>query len=443
MLTIEITAVVLLVIANGIFAMSEIAVISARKARLEARAEEGSKRACMALDLAGNSNDFLSTVQIGLTLIGTLAGAVGGATLAAHMTAYLDTLPWIAPHGRFVAFAVVVIGISYLSLVVGELVPKRLALSHPERYAAALAPLMRRLSKLASPAVRFVSWSTDLVFRMIPIKHEKQEAVTEEEVRHMMEEGTETGAFEEAEQEMVEGVFRFGDRRVSELMTPRQEVVWIDLEDATDQVRQTLQQSSYTRFPVAVGDLDHLEGYVHVKDLLNELLSGKPFDIRPVVKQAPVVPESARALGVLETLRASNSHLAFVVDEHGGIEGLVTVTDLLQAIVGDVPNSSPSNEDVPVRREDGSWLIDGTMPAYEFKELLEIRKLPGETEGAFTSVGGFVMTFLGKVPKTGDHFEHGGWRFEVMDMDGNRVDKVLVSAVPQPEPGEIDPYVPK
>jgi putative hemolysin len=427
---IEIIGIVLLTIANGVFALSEMAVVSARKARLQARAEEGSRRARIALELANNPNDFLSVVQIGITLIGTLAGAFGGATLAAHLADYLKGIPWIAPHSEPVALAIVVIVISYLSLVVGELVPKRLALSNPELFASALAPLMRIIAKIASPAVRFLSWSTDLVLRLIPMKHETQQTVTEEEVRHMIDQGTETGTFEEAEQEMLEGVFRLGDRRVAELMTPRQEISWIDLNDTPDIIRETLRQSKHSRFPVADGDLDRLEGFVHVKDLLDESLAGKPLDIRSVLRKAPAVPESMRALRAIETLRTHDSHLAFVVNEHGGVEGLVTVTDIVRAIMGDLPASPSASEPLAVQREDGSWLIDGTMPAYELKELLGIRTLPGEQEGTFTTVGGFVMTSLGKVPAPGDHFEHNGWRFEVLDMDGNRVDKVLVSALP-------------
>src|SRR5215203_5068630 len=401
--TFEIIAIVLLAIANGVFAMSEIAVVSSRKARLQALAEEGSRKARVALELANNPNDFLSTVQIGITVISTLAGVFGGATLAGYLTASLNSVPWISPHGESVALGLVVVGISYLSLVVGELVPKRIGLSNPERYASFLAPFMRVLARVASPAVRFLSWSTDIVIRFIPMKHEEQQTVTE--------------------QDMVEGVFRLGDRRVSELMTPRQEIDWIDTKTGPEETREALRQSKYSRFPVAHGDLDFLKGFVHVKDLLDESLDGKPLDIQSLLRRAPVIPESMFALKALETLQRANSHLAFIVNEHGGVEGLVTVTDIMQAIVGSVPASSADNEPLAVKRDDGSWLIDGTMQVYEFKDLLDLRKLAGEQDGSFTTVGGFVMTSLGKVPAAGDHFEHDGWRYEVMDMDGNRVDK--------------------
>ena len=247
----------------------------------------------------------------------------------------------------------------------------------------------------------------------------------------MIEQGTEAGAFEQAEQEMVEGVFRLGDRIVGELMTPRHEIAWIDLEDSPERIQETLKQHSYSRFPVAVGGLDNLKGFVHVKDLLNETLSGRVLDIPSVLKNGPAVPESMRAFRALEALQTTNSHLAFVVNEHGGIEGLLTVVDLLKGITGDLPASEGDSEPMAVRRDDGTWLIDGMMPVYELKELLGIRRLPGEDEGSFTSLGGLVMTTLGRVPRTGDHFESDGWRFEVADMDRNRVDKVLVTAVPE------------
>jgi len=426
--TLEILAIVLFAIANGVFAMSEISVVSARRARLEALAKEGDRKARIALDLANNPNDFLSTVQIGITLIGTLSGAFGGATLAAYLTAPLNGVSWIAPHGDAVALGIVVVAISYLSLVVGELVPKRIGLSNPERFASALGPAMHLLSRVASPAVRFLSWSTDVVVRLIPMRHETQQTVTEEEVRHMLDQATQTGTFEQAEQEMVEGVFRLADRRVVELMTPRHEITWIDPADSHEQIRETLRLSSHTRFPVADGDLDRLLGFIHVKHLLDELLAGQPFEIKPLIRKAPVVPESMRALKALDVLKTSKSYLAFIVNEHGGVEGLVTLSDLFEAVIGDVPAAeSPSQASHAVQREDGSWLIDGMMPAYQFKELLEIRALPGEGQGTFTTLGGFIMSALGQVPKVTDHIKHSGWRLEVMDMDGSRVDKVLVS----------------
>jgi putative hemolysin len=430
--TIEILAIFLLSIANGIFAMAEIAVVSSRRARLEGRAQEGSRNARIAIDLANNPNDFLSTVQIGITMIGTLAGAFGGAKIAGYLSGYLNSIPWIAPRGETVALVLVVIMISYLSLVIGELVPKRLALANPERYAVALSPLMILLSKVAAPAVRFLSWSSDLLIRLIPMRRSEEQTVTEEEVRHIIGQATEAGALEQAEQVMVEGVFRLGDRRVAELMTPRPEIAWIDLEDSPEQIRNVLREHKYSRFPVASEDLDHVKGFVHVKDLLDEALQGKPFDVLAVLRQASVVPESMRALRALESLQSASSHLAFVVNEHGAIEGIVTVTDILQAVVG-LPASEREDEALMVPRDDGSWLVDGLTPAYQLKEALQIRKLPRERDGTYTTAGGFVMTSLGRIPTSGDRFEQDGWSYEVLDMDGNRVDKILVSPIATPE----------
>jgi putative hemolysin len=433
--TLEILAIFLLSIANGVFAMAEIAVVSSRRARLEGRAQEGSRNAQIAIDLANNPNDFLSTVQIGITMIGTLAGAFGGAKIAGYLSGYLNSITWIAPRGETVALVLVVIVISYLSLVIGELVPKRLALANPERYAVALSPLMKLLSKVAAPAVRFLSWSSDLLIRVIPMRRTEAQTVTEEEVRHIIGQATEAGALEQAEQVMVEGVFRLGDRRVAELMTPRQEIAWIDLEDSPEQIRLVLRDHNYSRFPVALGDLDHVKGFVHVKDLLDKALEEKPFDVLAVLRQAPVVPESMRALRALEALQGASIHLAFVVNEHGGIEGIVTVTDILQAVVGP-PASEREEEALMVPRDDGSWLVDGLTPAYQLKEALKIRKLPREQDGTYTTAGGFVMTSLGRVPASGDRFDQDGWSYEVVDMDGNRVDKILVSPIATPEQEE-------
>lgn len=425
---IEVIAILLLIVANGVFALSEIAVVSARKARLQGRSEQGSKGAKTALELATEPSKFLSTVQIGITLIGTLAGAIGGATLAKELAKALDSIPVIAPHSQSVALGIVVLAISYLSLILGELVPKRLALSSPERFASAVAPAMRFLAHAASPAVRFLSCSTDLVLRLLPIGTPHEPSVTEEEIKVMIEEGTKVGEVDEAEQEMVEGVFKLGDRRVSELMTARPNVAWLDVNASPNDIQVLIQQSGHSRFPVSDGSLDRLLGYVDVKDLLNLYLGQKSFDVRACLRKAPFVPETIRALRALEIFQQQRSHMAFVVDEHGVFQGLVTLTDIVEAIVGDVPSQPKREEPHAVQREDGSWLVDGITPAYEFKELLGIRELPGEDEGEFTTVGGFVMARLSRVPQVGDHFDQDGRRYEVVDMDGNRVDKILVSA---------------
>lgn len=434
----EIVAIFALVLANGVFALSEIAVVSSRKARLQQRAEEGSKGAAVALKLASDSDDFLSTVQVGITLIGTLAGAFGGATIAARLGPQFDSVPWIAPHGETLAMALVVLCVSYLSLILGELVPKRIGLSNPERFASVLAPVMRALSKVASPAVRFLSWSTDVVLRLLPFSKSDEPSVTPEEIRLMVREGAETGAFLESEGDMVEGVFRLGGRRAVELMRPRQSVAWIDLRNDPEQILAVIRDNNYSRFPVGDGGLDNLKGFVHVKDLVDAMLGGAPPDVSTMIRSIPVLPEGTTALRVLESFRESGTHIAAVINEHGGVEGIITLNDVMEAVVGELEGADSADAEWATQREDGSWLVEGLMAIYEFKELLGIRSLPREDEGAYTTLGGFVMTSLGRVPKEGDRFEADGRSYEVIDMDANRVDKVLVTELPSEEPDETE-----
>ncbi len=430
--SIEIIAIILLVLANGVLALSEMAIASARKPRLRQQAEDGEREAAVALDLANNPNQFLSTVQIGITLIATLAGAFGGVTLAAKLAAYLNTFPVVRPHGEPVAITVVVVAISFLSLILGELVPKRIALASPERLAMAVAIPMRALSKAAGPAVRFLGWTTDGILKLYPVRVPAEPPVTEEEIKQMIEEGTEAGAFEEAEQEMIEGVFGLGDRRAVELMRHRMNIVWVDVQDAPEAVWKTISGSAYSRFPVGDGSLDQVIGYVHVKDLLGLHIEGRPLEWKTVMRELPAVPETMRALKVLEVFQQSRTHIALVVNEHGGAEGLITMHDILEAVVGDLPAPGEKPESQATRREDGSWLVDGSMPVFEFKELFEIKELPGEDTGGFTTLGGFVVSHIGCIPVAGDFFEVGSKRYEVVDMDRNRVDKVLVSESPAP-----------
>lgn len=420
-----------LVLANGLFAMAEIAVVSARKARLRQRADEGDRKARIALALADAPDDFLSTIQVGITLIATLAGAYGGATIAADLSAHLARIPLLAAYSRPLAFGVVVVAITYLSLILGELAPKRVALNNPEGVAAALAPSMRLLSKIARPIVIFLSWSTSLVLRLLPLHRFKQAAVTEEEIKALVEEGTQAGTVEESEQELVHGVFRLGDRRVVDVMTPDLRVSWLDVAAPPGEVAEVIRQSGHSRLPVCLGTLDKVLGVVHVKDLFSALAAHGTFDLRASLRQPLLIPEATEALAVLERFRESGTHIGVVVDERGAVLGLVTLKDILEAIVGDLPAVGEPAEQGAVQREDGSWLADGMLPVADLKDLFELRKLPLEDEGTFTTLGGFVMTYLGRVPAASDHFECDGVRFEVLDMDGNRVDKVLVQRLPK------------
>jgi magnesium and cobalt exporter, CNNM family len=422
----EVLILLVLILANGVFAMSEIAIISARKARLQQQAEDGDLRARAALALAEDPNQFLSTTQIGITLVGIFAGAFGGATLSQKLAGWLSRNPTLEPYSSGLALGIVVLGITYLSLVIGELVPKRIGLTNPERIAAAVAGPMRLLSVLASPVVRLLSFSTDGLLRLLGIRPSTEPPVTEEEIRVLINQGTQAGVFEEAEQDLVESVFRLADQRISVLMTPRQDVEWLDVEDPPAETRRKVIDSVRSWFPVGHGTLDNIVGVVHAKSLLSECLAEEPLDLRALARPALFVPEGTRALKVLERFKESGTQIALVIDEYGGFEGLVTLTDILEAIVGDIPSQGEQGEPAIVRRDDGSWLLDGTLSLDDVKDLLRIRRLPGEDEGVYHTLGGFIMTQLGHIPSATDHFEWDGLRFEVMDMDGRRVDKVLV-----------------
>lgn len=425
-ITVESLVILLLVITNGIFAMAEIAVVSARKTRLQQWSKEGDPRARTALQLANEPNRFLSTVQIGITLVGVLAGAFGGATIAEKLDVWLGQMPLLAAYSKAIGVGVVVLGITYLSLVIGELVPKRLALSHPEGIAAAVARPMQALSVLTSPLVRLLSLSTDTVLWVLRIQPSQESPVTEEEISLLLDKGIQAGVFEEEEQEMVKGVFSLGDRRVSTLMTPRSEITWLDIQDSAEEIQHKLREDAHSRFPVGEGALDNVLGVVWTKDLLSRSLAGQPMDLRAALRQPVFVPENARALNLLESFKHSGTHIALVVNEYGGIEGLATVNDVLEAIVGDIPSVFEPTEPQAIQRKDGSWLMDGMLPIHEFKELLGIRQLPDEDKVSYETVSGFVMAHLGSIPSAGDRFNWVGLQFEVMDMDGHRVDKVLV-----------------
>lgn len=417
----------MLIVANAVFSMSEIAVFSARKPRLAQRAKHGDAKAAAALELARFPNDFLSTVQVGMTAVGVLAGAYGGATFAKTLAAYLMTFPSLARWADAIAIGVVVVTITYLTLILGELVPKRLALLNPEGIASAIARPMRIVSLIALPVVRILSGSTALVLRLVGARPSSEPPVTEEEIKLLIGEATRAGLFEEAEQRMVERVFRLGDRRVGSLMTPRTRIVWFDIADPPEEITRTIALSPYSRFPVGEGHLDNCLGYVQVRDLLELALAGKPIDLRAALRQPLMLPESARALAVLERFKTTGRHIALVVDEYGGIEGLVTLNDLLEAIVGDMPSAGENAPSPAVQREDGSWLVDGTMLVEDLRELLHIPRLPVEARGGYRTLAGLIMHNLGRVAREGDHFHLGGHRFEVVDMDGHTVDKVLVA----------------
>lgn len=421
--------IILLVVANGIFAMSELAVVSSRKARLQHLANTGNARARAALELAYNPDRFLSTVQIGITLIGILAGAFGGATIAEQIGVRLSSLPALAPYGEAIGLAIVVLAITYLSLIFGELVPKRLALNNPERIASFVARPMSVLSVLASPFVRFLSSSTATVFRLLRIRPSTEPPVTEEEIRFLIEQGRQAGIFEETEQDMVESVFRLGDRRVSALMTPRIDIVWLNVDAPDEVIRQKITESHFSRFPVCGGSIDQVIGVIKAKEYLAGKLLNPAAPLKDFVKQPLFVPETSPALKVLESFKQSNIHMALVIDEYGSLEGLITTNDVLEAIVGDVLLASKQSEPYAVWREDGSWLLDGALPIDEFREMFSIGKVASEERGVYQTLAGFILMHLGRVPSVAESFEWRGLRFEIMDMDGKRIDKVMVAPI--------------
>ncbi|MFI0402344.1 MAG: hemolysin family protein [Cyanobium sp.] len=424
--------ILVLLIANGVFSGSEIAVVSSRKVRLEQLADRGNRKARKALKLANSPNDFLSTVQVGITLIGILSGALGGATIAQRLKPYLDQVPALRGSSELLSLALVVTVITYLSLVIGELVPKRIALSNPEAIACQVAGPMRFLSRLTAPLVHILSGSTDGMLRLLGVKASEEPEITEEEIKALIRQGTESGVFEEVEHDMVQRVFRLGDRPIRSMMTPRTEIAWLDLEEPLEASLKEVLESTHSRFPVARGNLDNCVGTIRIRTLLTAVVENQPVNLESMMQPPLFVGESMRALNVLEQFRETGVHIALVTDEFGGIEGLLTLNDLMEAIVGDLPSAEDQEEPLVVEREDGSWLLDGSLDIGDFKALVDREELPDEVSGGYHTIGGFVMHHLGRIPMAGEHFRWDGLSFEVMDMDGKRVDKIMVAEVPEP-----------
>lgn len=419
-----------LILFNGLFAMSEIAVVSSRRSKLQQRADGGDTRARAVLELIESPSRFLSTVQVGITLISILAGAYGGTTVAKGLEPLIGVLPWLAPYQTEIAFALVVLAITYLSLVVGELVPKRLAMRSPERIASLVALPVRYIAVFLAPLVWLLTHSTDALLKLFGRPGAHEPPVTEEEIRVLMHEGTRAGVFEEAEQDIVHSVLSLGDRQVDSLMTPRPDVVWLDLEDTIEETQRKITESPHARFPVAEGSLDTVKGVVRARDLV--LLGGKlTKEALTALLQPPLyVPGNLSAFQLLEQFKKSRTHMALVIDEYGGLQGIVTLHDILEAILGDLPGAEAEEEPWVLKREDGSYLIDGALPIEEFKELFELDRLPEEEK--YRTLGGLVLAELGRIPTAGESFTFEGLTIEVVDMDANRIDKVLVSKHKEP-----------
>jgi len=427
MLYFEIAVVAALIFLNGLLAMAELAVVSSRRSRLQALVDRdviGSRRA---LALAADPGKFLSTVQIGITLVGVLSGAFSGATLGLRLTAWLASLG--LPHGiaEPAGVGLVVAGITYASLIIGELVPKQIALRDPERIAVRVAPMMTLLARIAFPLVFALDVSGRLLMRALGYKPQIEHRVSEEEVRTLIAEAESAGVLEPGEREMIAGVMRLGDRPVKAVMTPRRDIDMIDLTDTPDTIRVKIGASIHSRLPVHEGKEDQVLGIIQAKDLLNAHIHGEQPDVRSLVRQAPVIPDTADALDVLEVIKQSEVHMALIIDEYGHFEGIVTNADILEAIVGEFRTAEGAPEPDAVLREDGSWLISGSMPVDVMAERLQIR-IPEKP--SYQTAAGFVVDRSGRLPAVGETFDFGGWRFEILDIDGRRVDKILASRLP-------------
>jgi putative hemolysin len=424
MLYLEIVVLLVLIVLNGLLAMSELAVVSSRRARLERMAASGDRGARAALRLVADPGRFLSSVQIGITLVGIFAGAFGGATVAARIGRWLNGFPGVAPNGEEIAFVLTVVAVTYLTLIVGELVPKHIALANPERIAARIARPMQILARVAGPAVWLLKISTESVLALLGLKDVRRQPITEEELKSMIAEGTRAGVFVPEEQGMIEGVLRLADRQVRAVMTPHTDLFWIDVTGAPEAIVAKLHENRHSRILLCEGSIDRPIGVVHTRDLVPLPGIVGAADLRRVMVAPLVVPETMPVLRLLDRFRREGVHMAIAVDEYGLTEGIVTPTDVLEAIAGDLPERGEIAAPTIVERADGSWLVDGMMPLDEFEDRTGLHDLDGD--GTFHTVAGFVLHRLGHLPGIGESFEYRGARFEIIDLDGRRIDKLIV-----------------
>lgn len=434
----DILIILVLILLNGVFAMSELALVSAKRMRLERRADEGSRGARAAIALADNPSHFLSTVQVGITLIGIFTGAFGEASLVSRLTPQIETVGLLAPYAYEIALFVVVLGITFVSIVLGELVPKRIAMRHPETMATLIAPPLNMLSVVMSPFVKVLSLTTEAIVRLFGIHDAKEDAPTEEDIAGMFKEGTDAGLFEKTEYDIVSRALRLDDRHLKALMTPRVDLVMIDLDAERRSTLELISCHTYSRFPVYRGDRAQILGYVKVRDLLAQSVrhgSLEAVNIEHAVSDILFVPETVSAMVLLELFKKNRAELALIVDEYGDIQGMVTLSDVMSALVGDVTVIGEENDPDAVQRQDGSWLLDGGVDLDRFRDLMNTDvRFPNEGTGAYHTLAGFVLYQFGYIPRTSEFFEWGGYRIEVVDMDGNRIDRILVDRSPAAQP---------
>jgi putative hemolysin len=428
MAILEIAIVLMLMVANGLLAMSELAIVSARRSRLRTLAAAGNRGARTALDLIGDPGGFLAVVQIGITLVAIIAGAVGEATLAARLGGVLDRVGWIAPHGHAVAVAVVVVAITYLSVIIGELVPKRIALANPERTATLVAAPMRTLARVAAPAVWLLRHSTEAVLRLTGLSVVREATITEDEVKALIAEGTRAGVFAPQEREMIDGVLRLADRSVRAIMTPRAALGWVDVSADGRTVVEAFGAGGHTRLIVGEGTVDHARGFIDARDILPLIAAGGEIDVAATMRELLVVGERTPVLTLIDLFRREAVHFALVVDEYGTTQGVVTATDLLEAVAGELPEEGEPVGPAIVARADGSFLVDGMVPIDAFADRFGFGDL--RAGGDFETVAGFVIDRLGHLPQVGDRVARHDMSVEVLDMDGRRIDKVLLTLPP-------------
>ena len=422
----EIVIILILIILTGYLSMAELAVVSVRKAKMQKYLEEGNKKAQIVMDLLEDPNEFLSTVQIGISLIGVLTGAFGGVTLAKPLSKMISFIPYNEP----ISVVFVVIVTTYLTLVIGEIVPKVIALNDPEKVSLKVAKSMVVLSKVSKPASFILAKSSRFLLWLMRIENRTDDSITEEEIELLIKEGREDGTIEQEEEDIIKRVFKLDDQKVESIMTPRNEIIWIDLEDDRDTNKVKIIESKRSIFPIAKGELDDFIGVVQAKDILSVMFSDDEFDMYKIVKEPLVVSEHLQTLELLKEFKENQEyvHMSLVVDEFGSVEGLITLNDLLEGIVGDIPGIDEEDEPQAIQRDDGTWLIDGRYPIDKFKELFDHKdKLPDEEEDNYTTLAGFILSLSGTIPNEEDKYECGRFIFEIIDIDGHQIDKVLVS----------------
>lgn len=418
----EIAILLALIFLNGLFSMSEIALVSARKARLESLAEKGDKKAKLALEMSNHPETFLSAVQIGITLISIVTGVYSGEKFSKDFQPVIEKISFIQPYAKEVSTALIVIVVTFVSIIFGELIPKRIGLLRSEKISRTVAGPIRFFSRLFHPIVWLLSKASNIFFRIFNIRRMKEDAVTEEEIKTMITEGAEAGTIDEAEQEIIERVFHLGDRNITSLMTHRSDIIWFNLDDSEDKIKEKIIKEPHSNYPICDGEIDNLKGVVSIKDLY---VTPDSILFKDIMQPALFVPENNSAYQLLEKFKSTKMHSAFIVDEYGTVLGLITLNDILEAIVGDMPQPDVPDYEIQ-KREDGSFLIDGQIPFYDFLTHFEKAEWMNEGEHDFDTLAGFILHELEHIPKTGERFSWKGFAIEIIDMDGHRIDKVLV-----------------